>query len=155
MRALIQRVSSASVEVGKTEIAAINSGLLVFLGVVHADNEAAADWLVDKVCMLRIFSGVGVDGITVKPMNLSVIDVQGEVLVVSQFTLAADVSKGRRPGFSPAAKPEQAKGLYDYFCRAVQTRMGSVKTGEFGADMQVHLTNDGPITFMLENPDHL
>jgi len=154
VRALIQRVSTASVDAEGVQVSAIGAGLLVLLGVVHADNEAAADWLVDKVCMLRIFAGVGADGKTVKPMNRSVIDVQGEVLVVSQFTLAADVSKGRRPGFSSAAKPEQAESLYDYFCRGIESRLGSVKTGKFAADMQVHLTNDGPITFMLENPGH-
>lgn len=154
MRALIQRVSSASVEVEGAQVSAIGKGLLVFLGVVHADDEHAADWLVDKVCSLRIFPGTGADGITVKPMNCSVLDEQGEVLVVSQFTLAADVSKGRRPGFSSAARPDHAKALYDYFCAQIEQRMGSVQTGVFAADMQVQLVNDGPITFMLENPAH-
>ena len=152
MRALIQRVSNASVDVDGVQVSAIGTGLLVLLGVFHADDRVAADWLVEKVCTLRIFTGVGADGTTVKPMNRSVIDVQGEILVVSQFTLAADVSKGRRPGFSSAADPEHAQTLYDYFCQAVKQRMGSVQTGVFAADMQVHLTNDGPATFMLENP---
>ncbi len=154
MRALIQRVSSASVEIEGVQVSAIGRGLLVFLGVVHADDEQAADWLVDKVCSLRIFPGTGADGITVKPMNRSVLDAQGEALVVSQFTLAADVSRGRRPGFSSAASPEQAEALYDYFCAKVEQHMGSVKTGVFAADMQVQLVNDGPITFMLESPAH-
>lgn len=155
MRALLQRVNSASVEVDTQQISAIGQGLLVFLGVLHPDNEVAADWLLDKLCTLRIFPGTGLDGGDIKPMNRSVIDISGEILVVSQFTLAADVSRGRRPGFSSAADPQQAECLYEYFLRGVEDRLGKVSAGVFGADMQVQLVNDGPITFMLENPDPL
>ncbi len=144
MRVLLQRVTEASVLVGSETIAQINDGLLVFVGVETKDTEAVVDWLVEKTLGLRIFADAD------KPMNRSVMDVDGEVLVVSQFTLAADTARGRRPGFSTAASPEKAKLLYDRFVTAARERWPKLCEGRFGADMQVALTNDGPVTFLLE-----
>lgn len=145
MRALLQRVSEASVAVAGESIASIDAGLLVLLGVFSNDTEAQADWLAEKTLMLRIFADDD------KPMNRSVMEVGGSVLVVSQFTLAADVSKGRRPGFSTAASPEVAQPLYERFLWQLQQRWAKVESGRFGADMQVALINDGPVTLMLEH----
>jgi len=144
MKALLQRVTEASVKVDGEEIGAIGPGLLVFLGVEPGDGDAETDWLADKLLALRIFPGDG------KPMNRSVTDVDGELLVVSQFTLAADTSRGNRPGFSSAAAPELAEKLYESFVGALRDRGAGVATGRFGADMQVALVNDGPVTFLLE-----
>ncbi len=153
MKLLLQRVSSASVTVAGEQIASIGRGLLVFVGVLPGDGAAQIDWLTDKMLGLRIFpddadaadaEGAGRD------MNRSVCDVDGEVLLVSQFTLAADTSKGKRPGFSSAAPPEQARELFQAFVQATQSRWRKVQTGRFGADMQVALVNDGPVTFLLE-----
>lgn len=144
MRALLQRVSEASVTVADEKIAGIGQGLLVLLGVYPADGDAEIDYLADKVVGLRIFP----DGD--KPMNRSVMDVEGELLVVSQFTLAADVSRGRRPGFSTAAPPELAEPRYEQFVSALRARWPKVQTGLFGADMKVALINDGPVTLLLE-----
>ena len=144
MRAVVQRVASASVTVGGETVAAIGSGLLVFLGVFPDDGEAELDWMADKVLGLRIFPGDG------KPMNQSVVDVAGEVLAVSQFTLAADTSRGKRPGFSTAAPPELAEPIYDRFVELLSARYPRVASGRFGADMQVALVNDGPVTFLLD-----
>lgn len=144
MRALLQRVSEASVRVGGEVVGAIDAGLLVFLGVFPDDTEAELEWLADKILGLRIFA----DGD--KAMNRSVVDVGGGVLVVSQFTLAADVSRGKRPGFSTAAPPEVAEPLYLRFLELLEERHQPVAAGVFGADMQVALINDGPVTFLLE-----
>jgi D-aminoacyl-tRNA deacylase len=144
MKALLQRVAEASVTVAGEKIAAIGPGLLVLLGVEQADAPAAADWLAAKTLALRIFPDVD------KPMNRSVQDHGGEVLVVSQFTLAADTSRGNRPGFSTAAPPEQAEHLYQSYVAALRSRYPKIATGRFGADMQVALVNDGPVTFLLE-----
>lgn len=144
MRALLQRVSEASVTIAGETVARIDAGLLVLLGVFPSDGTAEIDYLVDKVLGLRIFA----DGD--KAMNLSVKDIEGQVLVVSQFTLAADTSRGRRPGFSAAAPPAVAQPLYEQFVAALRERWPQVATGEFGADMQVRLTNDGPVTILLE-----
>jgi D-tyrosyl-tRNA(Tyr) deacylase len=144
MRALLQRVSEASVTVADEKIAGIGQGLLVLLGVYPDDGDAEIDYLADKVVGLRIFP----DGD--KPMNRSVMDVEGELLVVSQFTLAADVSRGRRPGFSTAASPEVAEPRYEQFVGALRARWPKVQTGVFGADMKVALINDGPVTLLLE-----
>ena len=144
MRAVVQRVSNVSVTVGSETVAAIGSGLLVFLGVFPDDGEAELDWMADKVLGLRIFPGDG------KPMNQSVIDVAGEVLVVSQFTLAADTSRCKRPGFSTAAPPEMAEPIYDRFVEVLSARYPRVASGRFGADMKVALVNDGPVTFLLD-----
>jgi D-aminoacyl-tRNA deacylase len=144
MKALLQRVTEAAVAVDGERIAAIGPGLLVFLGVEPDDGAAEVDWLAAKVLALRIFP----DGD--KPMNRPVVDVGGELLVVSQFTLAADTRRGNRPGFSNAAAPEHAEALYEAFVAALRGRGAAVATGRFGADMQVSLVNDGPVTFMLE-----
>lgn len=145
MDALLQRVIQASVDVDGTRIAAIASGLLVFVGVFPQDTVAGAQSLADRTLDLRIFADAS------KPMNRSVVDVDGEVLVVSQFTLAANTRKGRRPSFDSAAPPEQAQALYEAFVERIRHRLGAVATGRFGADMQVGLINDGPVTFLLSS----
>ena len=145
MRAVIQRVSSAGVVVDGTRIAAIGSGLLVLLGVENGDDEKGAGYLAEKTAGLRIFEDAA------GKMNLSVLDCSGEVLVVSQFTLLADCRKGRRPGFSAAAPPEQAEPLCDYFVAQLKQRGIRVQTGQFRADMAVDLVNDGPVTILLDS----
>ncbi|MFU8815971.1 MAG: D-aminoacyl-tRNA deacylase [Pseudomonadales bacterium] len=144
MKALLQRVTRASVTVAGERIAVIDTGLLVLLGVEPGDEADTADWLAAKTLALRIFADAE------KPMNRSVADVGGDILVVSQFTLAADTSRGNRPGFSSAAPPDQAELLYEAFVAALQRRYPKVATGRFGADMQVALVNDGPVTFLLQ-----
>jgi D-tyrosyl-tRNA(Tyr) deacylase len=137
-------VTHASVAVAGAEIARIGPGLLVLLGVAPADTDADAARLAAKTLALRIFPD------DAKPMNRSVVDVGGDVLVVSQFTLTADTSRGNRPGFSTAAPPELAERLYERYVAEVRARIGRVATGEFGADMLVTLGNDGPVTFVLD-----
>jgi len=144
MIALIQRVKKASVDVENETIGQIGQGLLVLLGVEKNDTPVLADKLLKKVMNYRVFSDD--EG----KMNLSVQDIGGELLIVSQFTLAADTSKGLRPGFSVAATPSDAKSLYEYFVSASRTLKMPTQTGEFGADMQVSLINDGPVTFSLK-----
>ena len=146
MKALIQRVKSASVVVGGQVIAEIDSGLLVLLGVGHNDNKEQADKLVHKVLHYRIFADDD------EKMNLDVQQVGGHVLVVSQFTIMANTRKGLRPSFSTAAVPKQANELYEYFIAQAKEHYatGSIAAGKFAADMQVSLVNDGPVTFMLE-----
>jgi D-tyrosyl-tRNA(Tyr) deacylase len=144
MKAVIQRVTSASVTVADKIVGRICQGIVVLLGVEKGDAEAQADWLVDKICGLRIFADD--DG----KMNRSVGDVGGALLVVSQFTLAGNCTKGKRPSFDTAAPADDGKRLYEYFV-AVAVRNGlRVETGIFQADMQVSLVNDGPVTFILE-----
>lgn len=147
MRVLLQRVRHASVDVAGERIADIGLGLLVFVGVHPNDGAAEIKWLADKTLNLRIFAEAssGTDS-----MNFSVLDISGELLVVSQFTLVADTSRGRRPGFSTAAQPALAEQRYNQFVAAVSDSGVRVATGQFGADMQVNLTNDGPATFLLE-----
>lgn len=147
MRALLQRVTEARVCVAGETVGAIEEGILVFLGVFPNDSEADAVWLADRVLGLRIFPDED------KPMNRSVVEVGGGVLAVSQFTLAADVSRGRRPGFSTAAPPDLAQMLYQRFVDELSARHAPVAAGRFGADMQVALVNDGPVTFLLERPE--
>ena len=144
MRAVIQRVTEASVTVDGKVTGAIGKGLLVLLGVRHADTEATAQALAAKIARLRIFSDA--EG----KMNLSVQDVAGGVLVVSQFTLLADTRKGNRPSFTDAAPPEAGNRLYEEFCRAVAALGLPVQQGIFGAHMDVRLTNDGPVTIVME-----
>jgi D-aminoacyl-tRNA deacylase len=145
MRIVLQRVKSASVTVGGERISEIGAGLLLLVGVAQGDGEAEADWLAEKVAGLRIFNDES------GKMNLSLEDVGGEVLAVSQFTLLADTRKGRRPSFVGAAPPEEAERLFDYFCeRLREAGVGSVMTGSFGAMMDVALVNDGPVTIVLE-----
>jgi D-tyrosyl-tRNA(Tyr) deacylase len=144
MRALLQRVSSASVTVNGRITGQINKGYIILLGVTHSDGETEADWLANKIAGLRLFEDAD------DKMNLSLFDVEGSVLVVSQFTLYGDARKGRRPSFTEAARPEQAEPLVDYFCDKLRQRGLTVATGVFGAMMQVEIHNDGPVTLMLE-----
>jgi len=144
VKALLQRVARAEVSVAGERVASIGPGLLVFVAIEPADGEAEFRWVVDRVLELRIFPDERL------PMNLSVCDVDGELLVVSQFTLAADTSRGRRPGFSKAAPPEQARQGYERVLALLRERWPKVAAGRFGADMQVSLVNDGPATFILE-----
>ena len=144
MKALIQRVSSASVEVAGETIGAIDRGILVFLGLDKGDDEVIAERMLDKVLAYRLFAD------SEGRMNRSVADINGGVLLVSQFTLAADTDKGLRPGFSSALPPEPARRLYDFILQRLRQCHESVAAGAFGADMQVTLCNDGPVTFMLE-----
>jgi D-tyrosyl-tRNA(Tyr) deacylase len=144
MRALLQRVSEARVSLAGEQVAAIDGGLVVFLGVEPSDGEAETVWMVEKILGLRIFPGDD------KPMNRSVVDVDGGVLVVSQFTLAADTSRGKRPSFTSAAPPEIAEPLYLRFLGEMRSRHARVDAGVFGGDMRVALVNDGPVTFLLE-----
>ena len=143
MIALIQRVTQASVTVDGEIIGQIGQGLLVLLGVEREDTKATADKLIKKVTSYRIFNDSD------DKMNLSLRDIGGQLLVVSQFTLAADTRKGLRPGFSTGAVPEQANELYQYFVAGCKTLDFDTATGEFGANMQVALVNDGPVTFTL------
>ena len=145
MRVVLQRVKSASVAVEDEMISEVGPGLLLFVGVAASDGEAEADWLAEKLAGLRIFNDE--EG----KMNLSVRDVGGEVLAVSQFTLLADTKKGKRPSFADAAPPEEAEPLFDYLCERLRAAgVVSVKTGSFGAMMSVALVNDGPVTIVLE-----
>ncbi|MCA1688397.1 MAG: D-tyrosyl-tRNA(Tyr) deacylase [Actinobacteria bacterium] len=145
MRIVLQRVRDASVTVGEERISEIGPGLLLLVGVAQGDGEQEADWLAEKVAGLRIFNDEQ------GKMNLSVRNVGGEILAVSQFTLLADTRKGKRPSFVHAAPPEEAEQLFDYFCeRLREAGVGPVKTGSFGAMMDVALVNDGPVTIVLE-----
>ncbi|MBM3786579.1 MAG: D-tyrosyl-tRNA(Tyr) deacylase [Acidobacteria bacterium] len=147
MRVLIQRVSSASVTVEGVVSGAIERGLLVFLGVGKGDTRAHADYLVDKIVHLRIFRDE--DG----KMNRDVIEANGSLLVVSQFTLYASIRKGRRPSFDAAAPPAEAQALYEYFVAATRAKGIGVQTGLFQADMKVGLVNDGPVTIYHDTVD--
>lgn len=144
MIALLQRVTSASVVVDSVCISRINAGLLVLLGVQKGDTQRQVDKLLEKILSYRIFSDEN------GKMNLGVLDSGGGVIIVPQFTLAADTQKGLRPGFSTAAHPDTARELYDYMTAKAAIRLNEFGTGQFGADMQVHLVNDGPATFWLE-----
>lgn len=146
MRAVIQRVSAARVSVDGGVVGEIGAGLLVLLGVGHADTAEDARWLAEKIAALRIFEDA--DG----KMALSVVDSGGGILVVSQFTLLASTRKGTRPSFNDAAKPEVAIPLYEAFVRCAAAGLGRpVATGKFGAMMQVELTNDGPVTLVIDS----
>ena len=144
MKGLLQRVSQARVEVAGEVVGAIDQGLLVLVGVQPQDDQASADRLLHKLLNYRVFADA--EG----RMNCSVQDVQGGLLLVSQFTLAADTRKGLRPGFSTAAPPQQAEQLFDYLVEQSRKTWPQTATGRFGADMQVHLVNDGPVTILLE-----
>jgi D-tyrosyl-tRNA(Tyr) deacylase len=144
MRALIQRVTDASVTVDDQVIGEIGAGLLILVCAMPEDDTATADSLALKVSKLRLFKD------DAGKMNLSLIQTGGAALVVSQFTLAADTSRGNRPGFSGAAKPDQAQTLYEHFTQALAALNIPVQTGQFGADMSVALTNDGPVTLWLD-----
>jgi D-tyrosyl-tRNA(Tyr) deacylase len=146
MRAVIQRVSRASVTVDGEIVGKIGRGLLVLLGVTHTDALADARWLAEKIIGLRIFNDA--DG----KMNLGITDLGGSVVVVSQFTLYGDAQKGRRPNFIAAARPEQAIPLYEAFVNGIKALGVPVETGRFGATMNVELVNDGPVTLILDSP---
>lgn len=144
MRVLLQRVKEASVKVEEQTVGQIDAGYLLLVGVTHEDTEQEVNWLADKVAGLRVFEDED------EKMNLSIQDVAGKVLSVSQFTLYGDTSKGRRPAFTQAAKPDIAERLYDQFNDRLRTHGLVVETGKFGAMMDVGLVNDGPVTLMLE-----
>ena len=144
MRTVVQRVSSASVTVDGNVIGKINKGFLVLLGIKSTDTKQDVDYMVKKVINLRIFRDKN------DKMNLSLKDVNGELLIVSQFTLYGDASGGNRPSFIDAAKPDIAIPLYEYFVSECRKKINLVQTGEFGADMKVKLLNDGPVTIVIE-----
>ncbi|MEJ8811807.1 D-aminoacyl-tRNA deacylase [Variovorax ureilyticus] len=144
MKAILQRVSSARVDIDGRSVGAIDAGLLVLLCAERGDTEAQADRMLAKILKLRIFSD------DAGKMNLSVQDVGGGLLVVSQFTLAADASAGNRPSFTQAAAPDDGRRLYEFFVSKARAAHPVVATGEFGADMKVHLVNDGPVTIPLQ-----
>ena len=146
MRVVVQRVLSAKVEVDRNIVGSIDSGLLVFLGISTEDSQKDADYLLKKITALRIFDDE--NGV----MNKSLVDVKGELLVVSQFTLQANTKKGNRPSYIQAARPEKALPIYHYFLsRAEEIIAKEIASGEFGADMKVSLENDGPVTFVLDS----
>ncbi|GAB4155808.1 MAG: D-aminoacyl-tRNA deacylase [Winogradskyella sp.] len=146
MKVVIQRVSKASVVINDNEVASIGKGLLILLGIVDEDTQDDIDWLCKKVVNLRVFPDE--NGV----MNTSLKDADGNVIVVSQFTLHASTKKGNRPSYIRAAKPEIAIPLYENFVKSLQNTLGkTVQTGEFGADMKVHLINDGPVTIIIDS----
>lgn len=147
MRLLVQRVKKASVAVDQKIISEIKQGLLVFLGIHAEDNEDVIDYLIDKLLHLRIFED------DQNKMNKSVQDINGQILLVSQFTLYADCSKGRRPSFVNAKRPDLAEKIYIEFFKRLKARFESTFEGKFGADMQIELINDGPVTIILEKSD--
>lgn len=144
MKIVVQRVKNAQVEVEGEIIGKIGKGFLVLLGITHKDTKEEADYLVKKLCKLRVFTDDN------DKMNLALKDIEGELLIVSQFTLYADCTGGNRPSFIEAAKPEQANELYEYFCLECEKNQIHVEKGIFGADMKVSLLNDGPVTLVLE-----
>jgi D-tyrosyl-tRNA(Tyr) deacylase len=144
MRIVLQRVTRASVSIAGRTVGRIDRGFCLLLGITHGDGVGEADWLADKVAGLRLFNDA--DG----KMNLGLAEVGGSVLVISQFTLYGDASKGRRPSFIAAARPEEAVPLYEAFIAALRARGLAVETGEFGAAMVVDIQNDGPVTLILE-----
>lgn len=144
MKLVVQRVKNASVEVDKKIVGKIDKGYLVLLGVTHTDTKEIADYLVKKLCNLRIFEDEN------GKMNLNIKQVNGSMLIVSQFTLYGDCTEGNRPSFTKAAKPDFANELYEYFCNKCSENDIHVEKGIFGADMKVSLLNDGPVTIILE-----
>lgn len=144
MKALLQRVSQASVSIEGVEVARIANGLLVLVGIEPNDNQQSTEKMLHKLLNYRVFADEK------SRMNKSLTDTQGGLLLVSQFTLAADTRSGLRPGFSTAAAPEQAELLFEHLVTLAQERHNNVQTGQFAADMQVQLINDGPVTFMLQ-----
>lgn len=145
MRAVIQRVKNASVTVDGNIVGKIGKGLLVLLGVSNDDSEKDANYLIEKTLNLRIFEDLD------EKMNLSLLDINGEILVVSQFTLYGDVRNGRRPSFIEAARPEKANQLYEYFVSEIRKKLLQVETGKFQAMMDISLVNDGPVTILLDS----
>lgn len=144
MKLVVQRVKNAKVAVDNNIVGKINEGFMVLLGVTHTDTKDNADFLVKKLCNLRVFKDEN------DKMNLSIKDINGELLIVSQFTLYADCQKGNRPSFVNSANPKYANELYEYFVEQCKHEVKDVQTGEFGAHMEVELLNDGPVTIILE-----
>lgn len=144
MKLVIQRVSEASVKVNNKEISKIGKGFLVLIGINNSDTKSNADYLVNKLANLRLFEDEN------DKLNLSLKDIEGELLLVSQFTLYADCSHGNRPSFKEAAKASYAKDIYDYFVQQCKSKISVVREGSFGSYMQVNLTNDGPATIIIE-----
>ena len=145
MKIVVQRVKNAKVDVEGKTVGKIDTGFLVLLGVTHEDSEEQADYLAKKLCNLRVFTDEN------NKMNLSLKDVNGKLLIVSQFTLYADCTGGNRPSFTNAAKPDKAEKLYEYFCNQCKEKYNiEVEKGIFGADMKVELLNDGPVTIIME-----
>lgn len=149
MRAIVQRVTDGAVTVGGEPVGRIGPGLVLLVGVRHGDGPAAARWLAEKVAHLRIFADQS------GKFNRSVLDVGGSILLISQFTVYGDCRKGRRPNFTAAAPPDVAAPLLDTLAEELRNRGLSVETGEFGAMMQVSLTNDGPVTVLVDTPERL
>ena len=149
MKAVIQRVSEANVKVEGEIVGEISHGLLLLIGIDEEDEKADADWLVQKILNLRIFGDE--DG----KLNLSVLDITGEILCISQFTLIADYKKGNRPSFIKAAKPDKAIPLFDYFKTQIAQSNLKIESGIFGADMKVSLLNDGPVTIVMDSKTKL
>lgn len=147
MKALLQRVDQASVIIDNNVVSSIEKGILVFLGVSEGDDLKDADYLVEKIINLRIYEDES------GKMNLSLIDISGELLIISQFTLMADCRKGRRPSFTKAEKPEKAVKIYEYFVEKARNVMPVVRTGIFQAMMKINLINDGPVTIILDSRD--
>jgi D-tyrosyl-tRNA(Tyr) deacylase len=148
MKVVLQRVKKASVEIDSEIAGSINHGLLVYLGIREDDNQEDIDWMIKKMIQLRIFPDEN------EKMNLNIKDVEGEFLIVSQFTLYASTKKGNRPSFTEAAKPEKAKTLYEEFLEALKSKMGVIiQSGRFGAHMQVSSINDGPLTFIVDSKE--
>ena len=144
MKLVIQRVKNAKVDVNEKTVGSIKNGFLVFLGITHNDNKETANYLVKKLCNLRVFEDKN------GKMNLGLKEINGELLIVSQFTLYGDCSNGNRPSFTEAAKPDFAEELYEYFCKKCMEYEIHVEKGIFGADMKVSLLNDGPVTILME-----
>ena len=147
MRALIQRVTKASVNINEELISEINQGLLILVCAMSEDEESDAEQMASKISKIRIFSDEN------GKMNKSILDIGGEALIVSQFTLAADTSRGNRPGFSSAAPPDKGEELYEYFIKELSKYDIDCKKGVFGGDMKISLVNDGPTTIWLDNAD--
>ena len=146
MKIVVQRVDNASVTIENELFSSIDRGYLVLFGAEKNDTKEQADWLANKLCALRCFPDEN------EKMNLSIKDINGEMLIVSQFTLCADIKKGTRPSFDNAMKPDEAKRMYEYFISKVQEHEIPVKTGVFGAHMQINLLNNGPVTFIINAP---
>ena len=146
MKAVVQKVKNASVTVDNNKISSVKQGYLILFGAEKGDTKAQADWLANKVSVLRCFPDEN------GKMNLSIQDIKGEMLIVSQFTLCADIKKGTRPSFDNAMKPDDANELYEYFVSKVRENNIPVQTGIFGAHMEVELLNDGPVTFVIQPP---
>ncbi len=147
MKIVLQKVKSAEVQVHQETVGSIAHGFLLFLGITHNDTESSADWLIEKILKLRLFSDPGTDTF----MEKNIVEAKGSILLVSQFTLYGDCRKGTKPSFTDAARPEQAETLYTYFIKKLRDTGTMVETGIFGEHMEVSLVNDGPITLIIDS----